>query len=159
MQFAIPGCKPDEPLRVSSKMVHLTFAALREEEHSLASMLAAARSWGAARQGLREYTIGKEIHSAPARPERKKHFHLYLKFGKKVEVRNRLHTTVFDLRGRGGRVLHPEVQTVKNTPADRERVIRYDMKDGEYIGELQTPLAWRYWGPASRPQPGAASRS
>ena len=64
---------------------------------------------------------------------------MFFKFGHKVQVRDRLHTTVFDLAG-DGRVLHPEVQSVKNTPADRERVIRYDMKDGDYVAELETAL-------------------
>ena len=37
--------------------------------------------------------------------------------------------------------MHPEVQSVGATPADRERVIKYDMKDGDFAGELATPLA------------------
>lgn len=65
---------------------------------------------------------------------------MYLKFGKKIDVPDRLHTTIFDMNGAGGRVLHPELQSVKPTPADRERVINYDMKDGDFVGELETPL-------------------
>ena len=65
---------------------------------------------------------------------------MYFKFGKKVELKDRLHSTVFDLRGRNGRVLHPEIQQVGSTPADRERVINYDIKDGDYVSELITPL-------------------
>tara|TARA_B110000046_G_C12842440_1_gene334216 strand:- start:41 stop:733 length:693 start_codon:yes stop_codon:yes gene_type:complete len=140
MEFVIPGCKPEPSLRVNSRMVHLTYAALYDGELTFASSLVAAKGWAAARQGLREYTIANELHSAPADPQRAHHFHFYIKFGKKVDIRDRLHTTIFDLRGQNGRTLHPEIQSVLNTPADRERVINYDMKDGKYIAELETPL-------------------
>ena len=70
--------------------------------------------------------IGREKHPEPADPAKDEHFHIYLKFGKKYDLANRLQTTVFDLRGRGRRVLHPEIQAVKNTALDRERVINYD---------------------------------
>ena len=89
---------------------------------------------------MREYTIGLETHTEPAHVDRNKHIHAYMKFGKKIDVADRHHTTLFDLHGLDGRILHPELQAVKSTPADRERVIAYDMKDGEYIGELETPL-------------------
>jgi hypothetical protein len=57
-----------------------------------------------------------------------------MKFGKKMDIRDRLHSTVFDLTGNNGRILHPEIQSVGSTPADRERVIAYNMKDGDYVG-------------------------
>ena len=41
-----------------------------------------------------------------------------------MDINDRFRTTSFDLRGRTGRVLHPEVQAVIATAADRERVIR-----------------------------------
>ena len=47
---------------------------------------------------------------------------------------------LFDLTGREGRVLHPQIQKVGTTIADRVRVIRYDMKDGDFISRLLTPL-------------------
>jgi hypothetical protein len=103
-------------------------------------VLAAARDWASTRSGLREYTIGQETHPRPADPQRPKHFHAYIKFGKRVDIYDRFHTTIFDLRGDDQRVLHPEIQSVLNTPGDRERVINYDMKEGDYIGELETPL-------------------
>ena len=103
-------------------------------------MLTAARGWGHQRCALREYAIGREKHPHPADPARDEHFHVYSKFGKKVELKDRLHSTVFDLQGRNGRVLHPEIQQVGSTPADRERVINYDIKDGDYVSELITPL-------------------
>ena len=138
MQFVVPGCKEDPPLRAAGKMVHLTFAALYDGELTLEGVLNHARRWATTRHGLREYTIGLEEHSHPADPQRRKHIHAYLKFGKKIDITDRHHTKVFDLLGRHGRVLHPELQAVGSMPSDRERVINYDMKDGEYIGELET---------------------
>lgn len=140
MQFTIPGCKEEPPLRANGKMVHLTYAALYDGELTFQNVLAAARSWGRTRQGLREYTIGLETHPTPADPQRPKHIRAYFMFGKKIDVPDRHHTTIFDLIGQDGRTLHPELQLVINTPGDRERVINYDMKDGEYVGELETPL-------------------
>lgn len=140
MEFIIPGCRPAPPLRVSGKMLHLTYAALYADELQHDFLLTAARQWATNRHGLREYVIARELHQEPADPERATHFHLYVKYGKKIDLLDRFHTTVFDLRGRDQRILHPEIQTVMNTPGDRERVIRYDMKDGDYIGELETAL-------------------
>ena len=80
MQFCIPGCKEDPPLRAVGKMVHLTYAVLYDGELTFERMLAAARTWAATRQGLREYTIGRETHPQPADPQRPKHFHAYFKF-------------------------------------------------------------------------------
>ena len=107
MQFVIPGCNPEPPARISAKGVHATWAGLHRGELTFNSILAAARQWGSARGRLREYAIGREIHSAPADPSKDEHFHAYFKFGQKVEVRDRQHTTVFDLLGRGVRTLHP----------------------------------------------------
>ena len=140
MEFTIPGCRPDPPKRVSSKQIHLTYAALHPNEMTFDSALAAAKGWGTTRHGLREYCIGHELHSQPADPRRAHHLHLYLNFGTKVQLSDRLHSTVFDLTGQNGRILHPEIQSVKSTPGDRERVINYDMKDGDYVSELVTPL-------------------
>ena len=115
MDFVIPGCATEPSARVSSKMLHLTYAALYNGELTFDGLLTAAKGWGAARQGLREYCIGRELHPKPADPQRDWHFHTYIKFGKKVEARYRLHLTAFDLQGRGGRILHPEIQSVINT--------------------------------------------
>ena len=134
MQFTIPGCKEEPPLRANGKMVHLTYAALYDGELTFQNVLAAARSWGRTRQGLREYTIGLETHPTPADPQRPKHIHAYFKFGKKIDVPDRHHTTIFDLIGQDGRTLHPELQSVINTPGDRERVINYASPS------LQTPV-------------------
>ena len=86
MQFAIPGCKPDPPLRLASKKLHLTYAALYPGELDHAKLLGAARQWGSTRQGLREYVTGREKHTQPADPQRDEHFHMYVAFGKKVDL-------------------------------------------------------------------------
>ena len=140
MQFVIPGCRPQPTPRCSCKTFHLTYAALADGELTFTYLLAAAREWASTRHGLREYVIAKETHPEPADPRLDKHFHLYIKFGRKVSITDRFHSTLFDLRGSDQRVLHPEIQSVLNTPSDRERVINYDIKDGDYVSELETPL-------------------
>ena len=142
MQFVIPGCKVDPPKRLAAVQVELTFAALFRGELTHALLLAEAKRWCAARHGLREYLIGREQHSAPADPQRDEHFHIYIKAGRKFDAADRHHTTIFDVRGRNGRILHPEVQSVGMLAGDRERVVRYNMKDGDWIGELETPLVF-----------------
>ena len=142
MQFVIPGCKVDPPLRVAGLRINLTYAALFPGELDFDSLLAACRAWGATRSGLREYAMGREKHTQPADPERDEHFHIYLEYGKVIDVSNRLTTTIFNLSGRaGGRVLHPELQQVGRAASDRQRVINYNIKDGDYISELHTALA------------------
>jgi hypothetical protein len=32
------------------------------------------------------------------------------------------------------------VQSIRNTPGDRQRVIEYDMKDGDWRGELRSQI-------------------
>ena len=140
MNFVIPGCKPEPPLRAAAKRLHLTFAALYPGELDHTKLLNAARRWGSTRLGLREYVTGREKHTQPADPQRDEHFHMYISFGKKADLPDRLRSTVFDMTGRDGRTLHPEIQAVGPTPGDRERVINYDMKDGDWKGELVTPL-------------------
>jgi hypothetical protein len=119
---------------------HLTYAALFDGELRHDYLLAAARDWASSRCGLREYVIAHELHPTPAEAQRDHHFHIYLKFGKRVDITDRFHSTIFDLRGQDDRVLHPEIQSVLPTAGDRERVINYDLKDGDYIAELETPL-------------------
>ena len=58
------------PLRAAGQMIHLTYAALYDGELTFDSVLAAAHGWGAAHDGLRKYTIGKETHPTPADPQR-----------------------------------------------------------------------------------------
>jgi hypothetical protein len=153
MLFHIPGVAAVPSDIISAKMIHLTYAALNPGELTFDAILRAAKRWAVDREGLLEYTFGREKHSHPTDPLRDEHFHCYLMFGKKVNLRNRRLTTVFDLLGRGGRILHPEVQSVGTLPGDRERVIKYDMKDGDYVGELRTPLL----NDAKKPQGAAAA--
>ena len=123
MQFFVAGCRPDPPDRITAKQVHLTYAGLFPGELDFQNLLAAARGWARQRGGLREYVFGREQHAAPAVAGRDEHFHVYLHFGKKVELGNRRTSAVFDLAGRSGRTLHPEIQSVGQSAADRERVI------------------------------------
>ena len=44
------------------------------------------------------YVIGHEQHSQPADPSRPEHFHAYLKFGKKIDISDRHHTTIVEKR-------------------------------------------------------------
>lgn len=140
MQFHVPGCRPPPSDEINAKMLHFTYAGLHRGELSHASLLAAARAWGANRGGLLEYVTGCEKHTAPADPSRDEHFHAYFMFGKKVHLGNRRTSTLFDLRGRHNRVLHPEIQSVGGLPGDRQRVIEYDMKDGDWKGELRSQI-------------------
>ena len=140
MQFHIPGCRPEPPDELNAKGVHLTYAGLHRGELTHDSLLQSARRWGEDRSGLLEYVTGRELHAQPADPSRDEHFHCYFSFGKKVHLSNRRTSTVFDLPGRGGRRLHPEIQSIGNLPGDRQRVIEYDMKDGDWRGELREQL-------------------
>ena len=140
VQFFIPGTNADPPDELNAKMVHLTYAGLHRGELSHESLLATARRWATDRNGLLEYTTGRELHPQPADPNRDEHYHAYFMFGRKVHIKNRRTTTIFDIPGRGGRRLHPEIQSVGNLPGDRQRVIEYDMKDGDWRGELRSQL-------------------
>lgn len=136
----VPGCRPEPPDAISAKQLHLTYAGLHRGELQFDTILTTARRWAQTRGGLLEYVIGREKHNEPAHPDRDEHFHIFLHFGKKVCSRNRRLTTIFDLSGRNSRVLHPEIQSVGRLPGDRQRVIEYDIKEGDYVGELRTPL-------------------
>ena len=141
MELYVPGVPQQKPTRIHSKKIWLTFSALRPSELDFDTLLSAGKRWGHNREGLREYGIGEEQHSEAADPSRATHFHAYFKFGKKVNVPDRLRTTIFDLKSnRDGRTLHPELESVKDFAGDRERVVRYFMKDGRYVSELETPL-------------------
>ena len=140
MQFHVPGTKVDPPLRINGQRVLVTYSALYPGELTFDTSLAACHSWGDARRGLREYAIGLELHAQPAHPGRPEHVHIYVEVGKAFDLRDRRHTMLFDLAGYGGRVLHPEVRQVDRHDGDRQRVIKYVIKDGDYVSELHTPL-------------------
>lgn len=140
MELHVPGCRTDPPDALNAKQIHLTYAGLHRGELSFDALLDMAKHLAASRDGLLEYVIGRERHAEPAHPQRDEHFHVYLHFGKKMRLHNRRTTVVCDLPGRGGRTLHPEVQSVGSLPGDRERVIRYDIKEGDFRGELRHQL-------------------
>ena len=89
MRFHIPGCREEPPDELSAKMVHLTYAGLHRGELTHASLLASARRWGEARNGLLEYTTGREIHPEPADSNRDEHFHCYFIFPRPREKEQR----------------------------------------------------------------------
>ena len=63
MQLHIPGCRPESRDEISSKKIHLTYAALIQGELTHESLLASARRWAQDRGGLLEYTSGHELHT------------------------------------------------------------------------------------------------
>ena len=52
MQHVIPGCRPEPPDELSSKGIHLTFAALVPGELTHESLLRSARVWAQDSGGL-----------------------------------------------------------------------------------------------------------
>ena len=128
------------PDRIQARHFHLTFAALFPGELTVAHVRDAAAEWAGERGKLLEYSTGREKHENPADPERDEHFHVYVHYDVKIDVKNWRKTTIFDLEGNDQRVLHPEVQKVGGTPGDRHRVIKYGMKDGDFDQDLLEPL-------------------
>ncbi len=164
-RFHIPGVKPEPGIRIHGDKVHLTYSALHDDELPFGYVLQSMRHlhltysalhddelpFGYVLQsmrhlanqrwnGLMEYVIAREEHDEPADPTKAHHVHIYSRFGKRIDITDRLHTVVFDLVGRNGRILHPEVQQVGAKQQDRERVILYDIKDGNYKAQIDPPL-------------------
>ena len=134
----IHAVRPD---RIQARHFHLTFAALYPGELTFAIIRdAAGDSWAGERGNLLEFSIGREKHESPADPARDEHFHVYVHFDVKIDVKNWRTTTIFDLEGNDHRMLHPEVQKVGGTAGDRHRVITYGMKYGDYEQDLLEPL-------------------
>jgi len=79
---------------------------------------------------LLEYSIGRERHVFPSVPQRDEHYHTYCCFSDRIEITDRRHLTLFDLRGHYDRVLHPEIQAVGAQPTDRQRYVNYTGKEG-----------------------------
>lgn len=129
------------PHRRHSRKWHITWAALADGEvTNEAALHTMSQRHAAAGRRLLEYSIGTETHATPADARLSKHIHAFLHFSKKVDVTDWRVTTLFDLAGANNRVLHPEVQSVKNTPGDRQRVINYTQKEGKFIESLLAPL-------------------
>jgi hypothetical protein len=108
-----------QPNRIQARHFHLTFAALYPGELTFDVIRAAADGWAGERGNLIEWSCGREKHKEPADAERDEHFHIYIHYDVKIDVKNRRTTTIFDLDGQNRRVLHPEVQKVGGTPGDR----------------------------------------
>ena len=124
--------------RVRGKRVHLTYAGLFPGELSMedtAKTLAAK-----CKHGCFEIVVGREKHRKPTDKNKDEHFHVYLSSKEPWDTTNQ---NYFDLRGRDGRRLHPYIQIVPATKIDRERVIAYDMKDGDVIMKLAAKLSWQ----------------
>jgi len=131
-----------QPDRVQGRKFHLTYAALYPGELNHASIKLQAQAWAADRESeLREWQSACEEHAEPADPERSEHFHVFLHFSQRIHIKNRRTTHLFDLDGRDGRRLHPEVQAVGATVMDRQRVLAYGRKDGDYEAELEVELS------------------
>ena len=124
MVLVVPGCKVEPPARVCSTKVHLTYSGLWPGELTHADILSEARSWAQTRHGLREYLIGCEKHVDPTIPGRDEHYHVYLHFGKAVDLPNWQRATSFDMHGRGGRCLSEGVVIKVFGPGPRRRQSR-----------------------------------
>jgi hypothetical protein len=117
---------------VNAKQFHLTYAACYPNELDKKYLHERAEEWARQHGGLTEWSIGREDHKEPADPARDEHFHLYIRFGKPKDLANRFTTKVFDVISSFGNVRHPEIQAVGATALDREKVVRYTMKDGDF---------------------------
>ena len=82
---------------------------------------------------LLEFSIGDEIHPSPADPNKPRHKHYFLSYAHPIQHRDARFCTTFDMIGRNGRVLHPEIQGVGPKKVDRANVIYYTQKDKLYI--------------------------
>ena len=122
----------DRSQRVNATQFHLTFAACYPGELSFDQIENEANHWSTPHGGLKEWSIGREEHPEPEDPERAEHFHVYLHFEKRKDIANRLKTKVFDLRTARGYTRHPEIDAVGPTSLDREKVIKYTMKYGDF---------------------------
>ena len=136
-----PQAVKKQPDRAQARQYHITYAALYAGELTHASIKADARAWAEQRDDqLVEIQTAREDHEEPADPERSEHFHVFVHFAKKLSMRNRRTTKVFDLLGRDGRTLHPEVQAVGPTAGDRQRVLAYGRKHGDFEHDLAQEL-------------------
>ena len=143
MEFVIPGCKPEPKPRLCSSKVRLRFAALYPDELDFDVILDACKSWGATRGGLREYAIRLAASFTRSLPTRRK----TSTSTSTVRTGRRRTSTIASARpsstslAMAAESYIPRCrQGVGRYPSDRERVLRYDIKDGDYVSELHTPL-------------------
>jgi hypothetical protein len=126
---APPQPQSDTTHRLNHKKLHVTQSALAVDEVSNEQVLTMARTRG----DLIEYSIGDELHPTPADPNRPRHKHYYLHYRNPINHRDARFCQLFDMTGAGGRVLHPHIQGVGHSKADRTKVIYYTQKDKLYI--------------------------
>jgi hypothetical protein len=121
--------------RVASKNVLLTYSALQTNELTKERVVEELRAKCSG--GMREHMVGDEIHPAPANPLRAHHIHALIGAEDRWDTQDE---TYFDLNGEAGRVLHPYIQSMGPTEEDRQRVLRYIIKDGNYTCDLKSPI-------------------
>jgi len=126
---APPRPQSDGTHRLNHKKLHVTQASLAVDEISNEQVLAMAMTRGE----LVEFSIGDELHPTPSDPNRPRHKHYFLHYRKAIQHRDARFCQLFDMRGAEGRVLHPHIQGVGPTKADRTKVIYYTQKDKLYI--------------------------
>ena len=119
----------DAQHRLNHKKLHVTLAGLGVDEVTNEQVLQMA----CARGTLVEYSIGDEVHPTPANPQRPRHKHFFLHYMSPIAHRDARYCAYFDMRGWGGRVLHPHIQGVGGKKEDRSAVIQYTQKDRLYI--------------------------
>ena len=132
----------NHPTRLACKSVLLTYAGNYQGELSTERLLDHLKS--IAPGGPVEYVVCTEKHTQPADPQRDEHCHAYVKCGTRFDTIN---PRYFDMQGRGGRVLHPHVQIMGRTTADRDRVISYLLKEGNVTMRLTRPFNKTTTGP------------
>ena len=119
-------------VRANAKQFHLTYAACYPGELDFGQLKQRIEEFATPHGGLHEWSIGREKHTNPADPQRDEHFHLYLHFNKRKDVANRFTSKVFDIVTGQSNSRHPEIQAVGGSALDREMVVRYTMKDGDF---------------------------
>ena len=119
-------------VRLNVTKFHLTYAACYKDELDIDMIKARAKTIAENHGGMVEWSVGHEIHKTPADPEREDHFHAYVCFRKRKDIANRFTFKGFDIISRNGNLRHPEIQGVGGTALDREKVVRYTMKDGDF---------------------------
>lgn len=115
--------------RLNHQKLHITQASLGVDEISNEEMLAMLKRKGE----IVEYSIGDEVHTSPSNPNRPRHKHAFVHYLQPINHRDSRYCQIFDMRGWGGRTLHPEIQSVGPKKVDRANVIYYTQKDKLYI--------------------------
>lgn len=134
VQGAMEGPFRDDPVvangpaaRLACMSVLLTFAGLYVNELSHEQLIEHLTALCPGGRGYVEYVVCLELHKTPADPMRPHHYHVYIKSANRFDT---LDPRYFDLQGHHQRVLHPHIQVMGRSAADRDRVISYLLKEG-----------------------------